>query len=304
MELISLGHILKVFFLQLINGIQLGSIYALMALGYTMVYGIAQLINFAHGDIIMVGAYVALFSIPLVKSFGLPVWTVMFISIIVCIVLGMLIERLAYRPLRNSPRIANLITAIGISIFLQNVALKFCGADSKTFPNILSNKSIVFQDAIISYNIIFTIGITAILTICLTIFLKKSKYGKAMIATSEDYSASSLVGIDINKMIQLTFAIGSGLAAVAAIFYVTAYPQVNAYIGAMPGIKSFIAAVIGGIGNIPGAVIGGLILGIIETLAKGYISSQLSDAFVFGILVVVLLVKPTGIFGKNIKEKV
>ena len=244
------------FLLQIINGLQIGSIYALVSLGYTMVYGIAQLINFAHGDIIMIGAYVSLFSIPALSSMGLPVWVSVIPAIIICAIVGCLAERIAYRPLRNSPRISNLITAIGVSLFIENV------------------------------------------------FMKKTKYGKAMIATSQDYSASALVGINVDRTIQLTFAIGSGLAAVAAVLYVSAYPQIQPLMGSMLGIKAFVAAVLGGIGILPGAVMGGFILGIVESLTRAYLSSQLADAFVFSILIIVLLFKPTGILGKNVKEKV
>lgn len=292
------------FILQLINGFQLGSIYALVSLGYTMVYGIAKLINFAHGDIIMVGAYTSLFSVPLMLKAGLPVWVSVFPAIIVCTLLGMLTEKVAYRPLRNSPRISNLITAIGVSLLLENLAMKFIGAQSKPFPKIFQGEGIKFGVAKINVSTIVTIIVTIILSILLQLFMSKTKYGKAMKASGEDYGAAKLVGINVNNTIQLAFGIGSGLAAVGAIFYVATYPQVQPLMGSMLGIKAFVAAVIGGIGIIPGAVFGGFILGIVESLTRAYISSQLSDAIVFGILVAVLIVKPTGIFGKNQREKV
>lgn len=292
------------FLLQIINGLQIGSIYALISLGYTMVYGIAQLINFAHGDIIMVGAYVSLFSIPMFTKIGLPVWLTMVPAIIVCILLGMLTERVAYRPLRNSPRISNLITAIGVSLLLENSFMKIFTPNTRPFPKVFTQPPILIGDLHLNFGTVITILVTLTLSIALQYFMKKTKYGKAMLATSEDYGAAKLVGINVDHTIQLTFAIGSGLAAVAAVLYVAAYPQVQPLMGSMPGIKAFIAAVLGGIGILPGAVLGGFILGIVESLTRAYISSQLADAIVFSILIIVLLVKPTGILGKNMREKV
>lgn len=292
------------FLLQIINGLQIGSIYALISLGYTMVYGIAQLINFAHGDIIMVGAYVSLFSIPLFTKMGLPVWLTMIPAIIICVILGMLTERIAYRPLRNSPRISNLITAIGVSLLLENSFMKVFTPNTRPFPKVFTQEPILIGDLHLNFGTIVTILVTVVLSVGLQYFMKKTKYGKAMLATSEDYGAAQLVGINVDHTIQLTFAIGSGLAAIAAVLYVSAYPQVQPLMGSMPGIKAFIAAVLGGIGILPGAVLGGFILGIIESLTRAYISSQLADAIVFSILIIVLLVKPTGILGKNMKEKV
>ena len=292
------------FLLQIINGLQIGSIYALISLGYTMVYGIAQLINFAHGDIIMVGAYVSLFSIPMFTKIGLPVWLTMVPAIIVCILLGMLTERVAYRPLRNSPRISNLITAIGVSLLLENSFMKIFTPNTRPFPKVFTQPPILIGDLHLNFGTVVTILVTLILSVALQYFMKKTKYGKAMLATSEDYGAAKLVGINVDHTIQLTFAIGSGLAAVAAVLYVAAYPQVQPLMGSMPGIKAFIAAVLGGIGILPGAVLGGFILGIVESLTRAYISSQLADAIVFSILIIVLLVKPTGILGKNMREKV
>ena len=292
------------FLLQIINGLQIGSIYALISLGYTMVYGIAQLINFAHGDIIMVGAYISLFSIPAFTRMGLPVWLTMIPAVIVCVLLGMFTERVAYRPLRNSPRISNLITAIGVSLFLENLFMKLFTPNTRPFPKVFTQPPITFVGLHLNFGTVVTIIVTIILSVGLQYFMKKTKYGKAMLATSEDYGAARLVGINVDHTIQLTFAIGSGLAAVAAVLYVASYPQVQPLMGSMPGIKAFIAAVLGGIGILPGAVLGGFILGIVESLTRAYLSSQLADAFVFAILIVVLLVKPTGILGKNVREKV
>lgn len=292
------------FLLQIINGLQIGSIYALISLGYTMVYGIAQLINFAHGDIIMVGAYISLFSIPAFTRMGLPVWLTMIPAVIVCVFLGMFTERVAYRPLRNSPRISNLITAIGVSLFLENLFMKLFTPNTRPFPKVFTQPPIIFAGLHLNFGTVVTIIVTIILSVGLQYFMKKTKYGKAMLATSEDYGAARLVGINVDHTIQLTFAIGSGLAAVAAVLYVASYPQVQPLMGSMPGIKAFIAAVLGGIGILPGAVLGGFILGIVESLTRAYLSSQLADAFVFAILIIVLLVKPTGILGKNVREKV
>lgn len=292
------------FLLQIINGLQIGSIYALISLGYTMVYGIAQLINFAHGDIIMVGAYVSLFSIPIFTKMGLPVWLTVIPAVFICVLLGMFTERVAYRPLRNSPRISNLITAIGVSLLLENVFMKLFTPNTRPFPKVFNQPPITFGELHLNFGTVVTIMVTLVLSFGLQYFMKKTKYGKAMLATSEDYGAAKLVGINVDHTIQLTFAVGSGLAAIAAVLYVSAYPQVQPLMGSMPGIKAFIAAVLGGIGILPGAVLGGFILGIVESLTRAYLSSQLADAFVFAILIVVLLVKPTGILGKNIREKV
>lgn len=292
------------FILQIINGLQIGSIYALVSLGYTMVYGIAQLINFAHGDIIMIGAYVSLFSIPIFSSYGLPVWLTVIPSIIVCATIGALVERIAYRPLRNSPRISNLITAIGVSLFVENLFMKLFTPNTRSFPKVFTQVPFMISRTQINFGAVVTIVTTIVLAISLQLFMKKTKYGKAMIATSQDYAASRLVGINVDRTIQLTFAIGSGLAAVGSVLYVSAYPQIQPLMGSMLGIKAFVAAVLGGIGILPGAVLGGFILGIIEGMTRAYLSSQLADAFVFAILIIVLLFKPTGILGKNLKEKV
>jgi branched-chain amino acid transport system permease protein len=289
---------------NLVNGLQLGSVYAIIALGYTMVYGIAKMLNFAHGDIIMVGAYVVFL---LFVGQGFNPLLALVISIAACTVMGILIEKIAYKPLRKAASpLAVLITAIGVSYFLQNSALLIFGSNSKTFSSIINLPSIKLAGGKITITAISLVTIITciVIMIVLTTFINKTKPGQAMLAVAEDKGAATLMGINVNKTISLTFAIGSGLAAVAGALYCSTYPILSPYTGAMPGIKAFVAAVFGGIGSIPGAFIGGLLLGIIEILAKYYISAQLSDAIVFGVLIVVLLVKPTGILGKKIQEKV
>ena len=292
------------FITYLINGISLGSVYAIIALGYTMVYGIAKMLNFAHGDVIMIGAYTAL---TLLTGVGVSPLPAVLISMGVCTVLGIVIEKIAYKPLRGaSSSLAVLITAIGVSYFLQNVALLVFGADAKSFINIISVPAITLANGelVISGTTIVTI-IACIVIMCgLTLFVNKTKPGRAMKAVSEDRGAAQLMGINVNATISLTFAIGSGLAAIAGVLMCSAYPSLTPYTGAMPGIKAFVAAVFGGIGSIPGAMVGGILLGIIQNLGTAYISSQVADAIVFAVLIVVLLVKPTGLFGKNIQEKV
>ncbi len=292
-----------IFISNLISGIRLGSIYAIIALGYTMVYGIAKMLNFAHGDVIMIGAYAAF--IALYRA-GLPLIAALIISIIICTLLGVIIERLAYKPLRQASSLAVLITAIGVSYFLQNAALLIWGSAAKIFPTILDYGSIsLFNDQLnISYQMLITIVSCIVIMICLNLFVKKTKIGKAMRACSEDKEAAALMGINVNNIISLTFAIGSGLAAVAAVLLCATYPTVTPTLGSMPGIKAFTAAVIGGIGSIPGALLGGLLLGVIEILVKAYGLSELSDAIAFGVLILVLLFKPTGLLGKKVKEKV
>ena len=292
------------FISYLVNGLSLGSVYALIALGYTMVYGIAKMLNFAHGDVIMIGAYVALITM---KQAGLPTWVAILISIIACTVLGVLMERVAYKPLRNAASsLAVLITAIGVSYLLQNVALLIFGANAQTFPSVIKWGGLSLADGKlnISGETIITIAVCVIIMIALITFVHKTKPGQAMRAVSEDRGAAQLMGINVNATIALTFAIGSGLAAVAGVLLCSTYPSLTPYTGAMPGIKAFVAAVFGGIGSIPGAFIGGILLGIIEILSKAYISSQLADAIVFAVLIIVLLVKPTGLLGKKIQEKV
>ena len=287
----------------LISGISLGSVYAIIALGYTMVYGIAKMLNFAHGDIIMVGSYVAFIAI---NSMGLPVPVSILLSVVVCTVLGMVIERVAYKPLRHASKLAVLITAIGASYFLQNVALLIFGANTKSFTSIVGNGSIQLAGGTLSVTMVTIVTVIAcvVIMIGLMAFMKYSKAGHAMLAVSEDDGAAQLMGINVNATIALTFAIGSGLAAIAGVLLCSAYPSLTPYTGSMPGIKAFVAAVFGGIGSIPGAFIGGILLGVIEILGKAYISSQLADAIVFAVLIVVLVVKPTGLLGKQIQEKV
>lgn len=286
------------------DGISLGSVYAIIALGYTMVYGIAKMLNFAHGDVIMVGAYVVL---TLMTKGGVSPVIAVLISMGVCTVLGMTIEAVAYRPLRKAASsLAVLITAIGVSYLLQNLALLIFGADGKTFVNIITVPSLSLFDGQLTISGVTIVTIVACIVIMtgLTFFVKKTKPGHAMLAVSEDRDAAQLMGINVNATISMTFAIGSALAAIAGVLLCCAYPTLTPYTGAMPGIKAFVAAVFGGIGSIPGAMIGGLLLGVIEILGKAYISSQVADAIVFAVLIVVLLVKPAGLFGKNIQEKV
>ena len=287
----------------ILNGISLGSVYAIIALGYTMVYGIAKMLNFAHGDIIMVGSYVAFIAI---NSMGLPVPVSILLSVVVCTVLGMVIERVAYKPLRHASKLAVLITAIGASYFLQNVALLIFGANTKSFTSIVGNGSVQLAGGALSVTMVTIVTVIAcvVIMIGLMAFMKYSKAGHAMLAVSEDDGAAQLMGINVNATIALTFAIGSGLAAIAGVLLCSAYPSLTPYTGSMPGIKAFVAAVFGGIGSIPGAFIGGILLGVIEILGKAYISSQLADAIVFAVLIVVLVVKPTGLLGKQIQEKV
>ncbi len=285
----------------LISGLSLGSIYALIALGYTMVYGIAKMLNFAHGDIIMVGAYAVITSI---LTLNLPPVVAILVSIVVCVVLGVTIEFLAYRPLRQAPPLSVLITAIGVSYLLQNLALLIFGSEQKATPTIFKMPTIELGGVYIDGITLITLVVTAIIMICLTLFIGKTRMGKAMRAVSEDKGAAELMGISVNRTITITFAIGSALAAVAALFYGMSYIYIRPTTGSMPGIKAFTAAVFGGIGSIPGAMLGGILMGIIEQLSKTYISTLWSDAIVFGVLVLVLVVKPTGLLGKKISEKV
>ena len=291
------------FLSYLINGISLGSFYAIIALGYTMVYGIAKMLNFAHGDVIMVGAFAAFTVISTMG--GNPIVGIL-VAVVVCTVLGVVIERVAYRPLRGASPLAVLITAIGVSYLLQNVALLIFGSNSRQFTSVIDIPPLKLaggQLSISSVTIVTIISSIVIMAV-LTAFINKTKMGQAMLAVSEDRGAATLMGIDVNRTIAVTFAIGSALAAIAGVLLCSAYPSLTPYTGSMPGIKAFVAAVFGGIGSIPGAMIGGIILGIIENLSKAYISSQLADAIVFSVLIIVLLVRPTGILGKKIQEKV
>ena len=268
-----------------------------------MVYGIAKMLNFAHGDVIMIGGYVVFVT---VSSMGLNPLLAIVISMAVCTVLGVTIERVAYKPLRGASPLAVLITAIGVSYFLQNIALLVFGSDTKAFTNVVTLPNLELFDGqlVIKSVTIVTVVVSIIIMVGLTLFVKKTKIGRAMTAVSEDKGAAQLMGINVNGTIAVTFAIGSALAAIAGVLLCSAYPSLTPYTGSMPGIKAFVAAVFGGIGSIPGAFIGGILLGVIENLSKAYISSQLADAIVFSILIIVLLVKPTGLLGKKIQEKV
>lgn len=291
------------FLSNLISGIALGSVYAVIALGYTMVYGIAKMLNFAHGDIIMVGAYIAFFAL---SKFSLSPILVVLIAILVCTILGVVIEKVAYFPLRKASSLSVLITAIGVSYFLENGAQILWTSAPKMFSSIIGDESLkLFDGALsISYITILTVGVCIAVMVCLTLFINHTKTGMALRATSEDKQAASLMGINVNKVISITFGIGSALAAVAAILLCSTYPQIYPTLGSMPGIKAFTASVFGGIGSIPGAFLGGLLLGIIENLSKAYISTQLSDVIVFAILIIVLLIKPSGLLGKKKVVKV
>lgn len=289
--------------LNFINGISLGSVYAIIALGYTMVYGIAKMLNFAHGDVIMVGAYICFCAM---SYLNLPPLVGVLMAMIVCTILGMVIERLAYKPLRSAPSLAVLITAIGVSYFLQNAALLIWKSDPKVFTSVVDLPALKLfgGELTISAVTIVTVLACIVIMIALTLFTSKTKMGKAMRAVSEDKGAAQLMGINVNSTISVTFAIGSGLAAIAGVLLCSAYPTLMPTTGSMPGIKAFTAAVLGGIGSIPGAMLGGVLLGVIEIFSKAYISTQLSDAVVFAVLIVVLLIKPAGLLGKKISEKV
>ena len=288
---------------NLINGISLGSVYAIIALGYTMVYGIAKMLNFAHGDVIMVGAYVCFFA---VSSYGLNPALGVIIAVAVCTLLGIVIERLAYKPLRNVTSLAVLITAIGVSYFLQNAAQLLWTSNPKIFPAVFGNGGIKLfgGEMTVPYKTLVTIGACIIIMVALTLFTGKTKTGKAMRACSEDKGAAQLMGINVNKTISITFAIGSALAAIAGVLLCSSYPRLIPTTGSMPGIKAFTAAVFGGIGSIPGAFLGGILLGIIEIFSSAYLSTELANAIVFLVLIIILLVKPTGLLGKKINEKV
>ena len=290
------------FLSNLVNGVSLGSIYAMIALGYTMVYGIAKMLNFAHGDVIMVGAYIAFCGL---QYWGFPPVLAFLLAMAVCTVLGITIEGLAYRPLRQATSLAVLITAIGMSYLLQNTALMIWGANPKSFPTTFINSiSLHLGQINISSATLITILVSVVIMVLLTLFTSKTKLGKAMRCVSEDRGAAELMGINVNRTISVTFAIGSALAAIAGVLLCSSYPILQPTTGSMPGIKAFTAAVFGGIGSIPGAMIGGLLLGVIEILGKAYVSTELGDAIVFAVLIVVLLFKPAGLLGKPMREKV
>ncbi len=292
-----------VFLSNLVNGISLGSIYAIIALGYTMVYGIAKMLNFAHGDVIMVGAYIVFCGM---QYWNLPPVACVIVAMLVCTVLGITIEKLAYKPLRQATGLAVLITAIGMSYLLQNTAQLIWDAKTKVFPSLLNMDTIMLFDGrlVIKPETLVTIAANIIIMTALTLFIAKTKTGKAMRCVSEDRGAAELMGINVNRTISVTFAIGSALAAIAGLLLCSSYPQLMPTTGSMPGIKAFTAAVFGGIGSIPGAMLGGVLLGVIEIFGKAYISTELGDAIVFAVLIIVLLVRPTGLLGKPIREKV
>ena len=294
---------MTLFLSYLVNGISLGSVYAIIALGYTMVYGLAKMLNFAHGDVIMVGAYI---SFCVTQYMGLPALVSVVAAMAVCTLLGIVIERLAYKPLRQATSLAVLITAIGVSYFLQNMALLIWGSNPKSFASVVNFGSLRLFGGrlVITSEALTTVLANIVIMIALTLFTGKTKIGKAMRAVSEDKGAAELMGINVNATISMTFAIGSALAAIAGVLLCSSYPTLMPTTGSMPGIKAFTAAVFGGIGSIPGAMIGGILLGIIEILGKAYVSTELGDAFVFAVLIVVLLVKPSGLLGKTVHEKV
>lgn len=287
----------------LINGISIGSVYAIIALGYTMVYGIAKMLNFAHGDVIMVGAYISFCA---TSYLGLPSWLSVVAACIVCTVLGIVIEGLAYKPLRGTPSLAVLITAIGVSYFLQNAAQLIWSSSPKNFTSVVTMKpvSLAGGQIVITGEVLLTVAVCILVMVGLTLFTGKTRTGKAMRAVSEDRDAAQLMGINVNQTISITFAIGSALAAVAGVLLCSTVPTLQPTTGSMPGIRAFTAAVFGGIGSIPGAMLGGILLGIIENFSKAYISTQFSDAIVFFVLIVILLVKPAGLLGKQVQEKV
>ena len=283
----------------LLSGVTVGSLYALIAIGYTMVYGILRLINFAHGDIFMMAGFFMVYA-----ATWMPMAVCIPLVLIATVALGVLIEKAAYSPLRTAPRMSVMISAIGVSYLLQSLAQLVFGSEMHSFPKMIDIPAIKLGELTIKGDALATLAVSALIMVALTLFIGKTRMGKAMRAVSEDKDAAELMGISVNKTISVTFAIGSALAAVAGIFYGSTYGFIGPYTGSMPGIKAFVAAVFGGIGSIPGAMIGGLALGVIENLAKAYISTELSDAIVFGVLIVVLLCKPTGLLGKKIKEKV
>lgn len=289
------------FLQQLINGLALGSVYALLALGYTMVYGIIQLINFAHGEIYMIGAFSGFYC---ASSLKLPLIPTLLVAMAVSALAGIIIEKIAYKPLRNSPRIALLITAIGVSLFLQNAMRLLVGSNPKPFPDLINAGSINLGSVQIQVKTILMFGISALLVILLQFIVYKTKIGKAMRASSQDMEAASLMGINVDNTISITFAIGSALAGIAGVLVAISYPSITPYMGAMPGLKAFVAAVLGGIGSIPGALVGGIAIGLLETFSKAYISTNFSDAIVFAILILILLIKPSGLLGKKTKVKV
>ncbi|MDD2972158.1 MAG: branched-chain amino acid ABC transporter permease [Lachnospiraceae bacterium] len=295
---------MSLFIQSIVNGLNQGAIYALIALGYTMVYGIIRMINFAHGDFIMVGAYTLFYTIPLMISAGMPAWLAVIIAIVICSVIGVMVEVIAYRPVRRSGSMSALITALAMSVFLENLAMVLFGANPKSVPAIFNLPAVEILGAKLQLKYLLTLGIGILIMVGLQLFVKFTKLGKAMRAVPQDKQAATLVGIKVNKIITTTFAIGSGLAAVAALMYCSTYPRCTTDMGSMMGLKAFIAAVLGGIGVIPGAMIGGLIVGLVEIFVKVYIAPGWYEAITYSILIIVLLIKPSGILGKNVGEKV
>lgn len=294
----------SLFIQSLINGLNQGAIYALIALGYTMVYGIIRMINFAHGDFIMVGAYTLFYTVPLMVDHGMPAWLAVIFAIIVCVIVGVAVEVIAYRPVRGAGSLSALITALAMSLFLENSAMVLFGSNPKSVTKIFELGSVEFLGAKLQVKYLLTIGIGLLMMVALTLFVKKTKLGKAMRAVPQDKQAATLMGINVNRIITITFAIGSGLAAVAALMYCSTYPRCTTDMGSMMGIKAFIAAVLGGIGIIPGAMLGGIIVGLVEIFVKVYVSASWYEAITYSLLIIVLLVKPSGILGKNVGEKV
>ncbi len=295
---------MSLFIQSIINGLNQGAIYALIALGYTMVYGIIRMINFAHGDFIMVGAYTLFYTIPLMVAHGMPAWLSVLVAVVICECVGVAVEIIAYRPVRGAGSMSALITALAMSVFLENLAMVLFGANPKSVPAIFDLPSIDFLGAKLQCKYLLTIGIGLLMMLLLQFFVKKTRLGKAMRAVPQDKEASTLMGINVNKIITITFAIGSGLAAVAALMYCSTYPRCTTDMGSIMGIKAFIAAVLGGIGIIPGAMLGGIIVGLVEIFVKVYIAPGWYEAITYSLLIVVLLVKPSGILGKNTGEKV
>ncbi|MCD8338364.1 MAG: branched-chain amino acid ABC transporter permease [Lachnospiraceae bacterium] len=295
---------MSIFIQSLINGLNQGAIYALIALGYTMVYGILRMINFAHGDFIMVGAYTLFYTVPMMVNHGMPAWLAVFVAIVVCVIVGVLVERIAYKPVRNSGSISALITALAMSLFLENLAMVLFGGNPKTISKIFDLPMIELLGAKIQVKYLLTLGIGLVIMVALTLFVRMTKIGKAMRAVPQDREAATIVGINVDRIITVTFAIGSALAAVAALMYCSTYPRATTDMGTMMGIKAFIAAVLGGIGIIPGAMLGGILIGLIEIFVKVYLAPGWYEAITYAILIVVLLIKPSGILGKNVSEKV
>ncbi len=300
----KIGVDMSLFIQSLVNGLNQGAIYALIALGYTMVYGIIRMINFAHGDFIMVGSYTLFYTIPLMIRAGMPAWMAVFVAIVVCTAVGVTVEVVAYRPVRKAGSMTALITALAMSLFLENLAMVLFGANPKSVPAIFNHASLDFLGAKLQAKYLLTLGIGIVMMVALQLFVKKTKLGKAMRAVPQDKQAATLMGIKVNNIITITFAIGSALAAVAALMYCSTYPRCTTDMGCQMGLKAFIAAVLGGIGSIPGAMVGGLLVGLIEILVKVYIAPGWYEAITYSLLIIVLIVKPSGILGKNIGEKV